>query len=94
VSDEENELSKQSHLRFKAVQQQVKQESHLLMDQSEVNRMAKQRYLIKEIAQKGYSKELFSSFLASHKPDHIQAEHCLNIDLWTFEELDKVVLEF
>ena len=56
--------------------------------------MAKQRYLVKEVASKGFCKQAFSEFLQKRKPEHIPVEHALNIDLWSFEELDRVVLQF
>jgi hypothetical protein len=72
----------------------LKEQSRLALDNAEITRMAKQRYLIKEVVQRGYSKDAFQTFLIQKKPEHIPEEHCLNVDLWTFEELDKLVLDF
>lgn len=49
----------------------------------------KQNYLRKEIMEQNYDPELFSEFLASKKGDD-----ALDLELWTFRELQEAVIEF
>lgn len=56
-------------------------------------REAKQRYLVKEIVEKGYRKEDFGEFLR-FKRDSFVGQKALNIDSYTFEELESLVRDF
>ena len=53
--------------------------------------MAKQRFLIKEIVNKGYDQEAFSIFLQKDKPE---IDTGLDINSWKLDELASVVLNF
>ena len=55
--------------------------------------MAKQRFLVKEILDLGFNQEAFSKFMQSRKESD-QVDNALNIDQWTFEELDEAVKVF
>ena len=68
------------------------------MDQEAITRMAKQRYLVKEILEQGYDQNTFSSFMLKRRKaasyTGSQGPLILNIDDWTFDELDKAVQDF
>ena len=53
--------------------------------------MAKQRYLVSEIINKGYDQQQFCAFLTNHRKNEDSA---LDINQWSFDELSDVVLAF
>lgn len=60
---------------------------------AEIDRGAKQRYLVREIIDKGLDQEEFGTFLRKKK-NSIQGVNALNVDLYSFDELDRHVQEF
>ena len=56
----------------------------------EIERLSKQRYLTKEIINKGYDQLNFAEFLRQKKPS-LPGQSAVDIDGWTFDELDRVV---
>lgn len=55
--------------------------------------MAKQRFLVKEIIEQGFNQDQFTLFLQTWKASD-QIDNALNIDQWTFDELDEAVKVF
>lgn len=60
---------------------------------AEIDRGAKQRYLVREIIDRGYDQEAFGTFLRQKK-NSVSGVNALDVDQYTFEELDRHVQEF
>lgn len=60
---------------------------------AEIDRGAKQRYLVREIIDRGYDQEEFGAFLREKK-NSLGGVNALDVDRYSFEELDRLVQEF
>ena len=56
-----------------------------------IEEMAKQRYLVSEIIERGYDQTTFTEFLKDQRGGN---EDALDVNSWTFEELGAVVAQF
>lgn len=72
-------------------EQIINQEVELTPEQ--VSEMAKQRYLIREINEKGYSQDDFIDFIQANNQDKNEAE-VLDLNAYSFDELSALVAEF